>query len=155
GSQFPNRVGLVVPAEAALVLVTNKEAEVARVLAALAVIGYSRIAGYLAGGLQAWREAGYPVASLPQISVRELYGRLAMTAPLRVVDVRERNEWEAGHIASALHIPFPHVAEHAGELHSGGPVALICGSGQRSTIAASLLEPTGVRELLNVVGGMD
>src|SRR5262249_54750025 len=52
GSQFPNRVGLVVPAEAALVLVTNKEAEVARVLAALAVIGYSRIAGYLAGGLQ-------------------------------------------------------------------------------------------------------
>jgi rhodanese-related sulfurtransferase len=154
-SQFPNRLGLVVPAEAELVLVTSKEAEVSRVLAALAVIGYSRIAGHLAGGMQDWCAAGYPVATLPQISVCELQDRLETGEPPCVVDVRERAEWETGHIAGALHIPFPHVREHAAELQDGGPIALICASGQRSTIAASLLAAAGARDLHNVVGGME
>src|SRR5262249_41502017 len=153
-SQFPNRVGLVVPADVDLVLVAHTEAQAQRALAALAVIGYARVAGYLLG-MERWQTAGYPLKTLAQISVTALHERRAMPeARLRIVDVRERGEWEDGHIAGALHIPFPHIAEHAAALHGDGRVALICASGQRSTIAASLLEAAGMPELLNVQGGM-
>jgi len=121
----------------------------------LARVGYDNVVGFLDGGIAAWRAAGLPVRDLPQIEVSELARRLE-GGSLRVVDVRGAGEWEAGHIASAAHRDLQQLA---GDLKlllpGGGPVAVICGSGYRSSIACSLLERAGVDvPLLNVVGGM-
>ena len=58
-------------------------------LAALSSIGYGKVAGFVAGGLAAWRAAGLPVARLPQVSVHTLRERLSDDRSLLLVDVRE------------------------------------------------------------------
>ncbi len=76
------------------------------------------------------------------ISVLEL--RKHMTGPERwqLVDVRSGSEYVTGHIPSAINIPIEQIEARTGDL-AGEPIALICKSGQRATIAATLLEPCG------------
>jgi rhodanese-related sulfurtransferase len=71
---------------------------------------------------------------------------------LSVVDVREPVEWQAGHIAGALLIPLGEFAERAGELPPG-PLAIVCRSGSRSSMAADWLHRSGV-DASNMAGGM-
>ena len=118
-------------------------------------VGYDNVVGYLDGGVPAWQAAGLPVRDLPQVDVHELARRVA-AGSLRVLDVRGKGEWESGHIPSATHHDLQGLAadpRSPGE--GGGPIAVICGSGYRSSIACSLLERAGVDvPLLNVTGGM-
>lgn len=154
GSQFPNRAGLVLPAETPLVLVTGKDADAARALQALLVIGYNHAAGYLAHGMASWTQAGYPTATLAQMSVSDLAARQASDPTLQILDVRELSEWESGHISGASHLPFHKLEARLGELDLARPITTICASGQRSTIAASLLRRRGAANVANVTGGM-
>jgi rhodanese-related sulfurtransferase len=71
---------------------------------------------------------------------------------LSVVDVREPVEWQAGHIAGALLLPLGEFAERAGELPPG-PLAIVCRSGSRSSMAADWLHRSGV-DASNMAGGM-
>lgn len=154
GGQFQNRVGLVVPPDVPLVLVTEVDHEAEEATMALAVIGYDRVAGYLAGGMDAWQAAGQDYATLPVMTVRELWERLAADPTVQVLDVREPAEWRTGHIERAVHLPFYRVAREDPPLDPGRPVAVVCGSGVRSVIAASLLQARGWRHVVNVPGGM-
>jgi len=135
-----------------LVAPAGREAEAAM---RLGRVGYDNVVGYLDGGVAAWRVAGLPVRDLPQIDVRELARRID-GGNLRVVDVRGSGEWESGHIASAIHHDLQRLAaDLKAPLPGNGPVAVICGSGYRSSIACSLLERAGVDiPLVNVTGGM-
>lgn len=154
GSQFQNRVGLVLPAESPLILVTGAETEVGRAAAALAVIGFNRVDGYLAGGMHAWERAGHEVATLPQMTVAELHD-LAGEGRVQVLDVRETSEWRSGHVAGSVNVPFYRVTQGLDVLESGKTVAVICGGGERSVLAAGLLRRAGIDPVVNVVGGMD
>jgi len=155
GSQFQNRVGLVVPTDVPLVLVADDEAMARRTATMLSVIGLTTIAGYRAGGIDAWRAAGEPLDRIPGMTVQELRAALGRDgAAPQVVDVREPSEWQGGHIPNAVHIPFYRVDERAGEIDPARPVAVICGSGQRSMLAASLLKARGIEDVHNVEGGM-
>jgi hydroxyacylglutathione hydrolase len=71
-----------------------------------------------------------------------------------VLDVREANEWREGHVPGAVRIPGAQLPGRIAEVPAG-PVLVICGSGYRSAIAASLLIATGRDEVAHVVGGMD
>lgn len=152
--QFQNRVGLSVPPGTDLILVTSKDTQVESITKALSVIGYSRVTGYLAGGMVRWGLAGFDTVMLPQISVRELQHGLETTPELQVLDVREPGEWQSCHIQGAVHIPFYRLVDRTDELDEVRPVAVICGSGVRSSLAASLLQRAGFRAVRNVTGGM-
>jgi hydroxyacylglutathione hydrolase len=78
-----------------------------------------------------------------------------MRHDLKILDVRDQSEWEEGHIKGARHIPYYLLLQHLQELHNTQPLAVICASGQRSSIACSLLQKHGFTQLFNVVGGMD
>jgi glyoxylase-like metal-dependent hydrolase (beta-lactamase superfamily II)/rhodanese-related sulfurtransferase len=151
GSAFATRVGFVAPPTASLLLIVEREAELAEALLQLAVVGYDRVNGFLAEGMDAWQQAGFPIETLEQLSVAQLKQR--RPAPY-ILDVRDPDEWEAGHIEGAMHLPFDVVEQRSNELDATWPLAVICGSGQRSTIAAALLLRHGFAHLYNVVGGM-
>ncbi|NLT29969.1 MAG: rhodanese-like domain-containing protein [Propionibacterium sp.] len=68
-----------------------------------------------------------------------------------ILDVREPNEWAAGHAEGAVHIPLGELPERAGELPEG-PIQVICRSGARSMKAADWLIEQG-REAINIGGG--
>ncbi len=156
GSNFLTWMGWIAPYDRDLVLVLDDATSHDEVALELRRIGIDRVSGYLEGGMAAWREAGLPVATMPQISVSELAQRLTETgSALAVLDVRRPDEWDEGHITSARHA-------YAGELTQGAdapvddsrPTAVVCGSGYRSAVAASLLAQRGHANLLNVTGGM-
>ncbi|MGW4157496.1 rhodanese-like domain-containing protein, partial [Micromonospora chersina] len=67
-----------------------------------------------------------------------------LPTPDVILDVRMTNEWTAGHIAGAVHIPLPDLPTRLTDLPPG-TVWVHCGSGYRATAAASLLTNTGRR----------
>lgn len=152
GGQFQNRVGLVLPADRDLLLVTEHDSDAERVTAALAVIGYTRISGYLQGGMAAW--SGRPVETLVSVLARDVPALQAERTDLLLVDVREPAEWNEGHIPGAIHVPFGRIERELGTLPVG-PLALICGGGTRSVIAASIVQAHGRGDLYNIEDGMD
>jgi hydroxyacylglutathione hydrolase len=87
-------------------------------------------------------------AALPQISVAELRDR-----ELPVLDVRRRTEYESGHVPGAQSISLDELPQRTTEVDRQSPLAVICGSGYRSSIAASLLMREGFVNLMNVTDG--
>lgn len=155
--EFEQRVGWVVPPEVPLVLVLEEDAQAARAMRALAFVGLdARVSGLLAGGFEAWVAAGRALETLEQIDVHQLQARLARDPDLRVLDVRERPEWIAGHIAGSRQRSYKHLAAEAGALDvpPGTTLAVICQGGSRSSTASSLMRRAGVSGLVNVEGGM-
>jgi len=152
GSSFATRVGFVVSPENRLLLVLKNEGELRAAIDQLSVVGFDQVIGYLDGGMATWQEAGLPVQQLGQITVETLH---SMRHDLKILDVRDQGEWEEGHIKGAAHIPYYFLIERLQELDNTKPMAVICASGQRSSIACSLLQKHGFTQLFNVVGGME
>ncbi len=73
-----------------------------------------------------------------------------------VLDVREPQEFQTGHIARAVNIPLGQVAARAQELkkYKDKPVIVVCASGARSARAASLLHKEGFTDVRNLAGGI-
>lgn len=87
--------------------------------------------------------------SINEVNVGELAAALAAGA--RLVDVRETDEYEAGHVAGAVHVPLSTVPEQVQSFH-GEAVYVICRSGGRSMRACEFLAQQGV-QASNVAGG--
>ena len=88
---------------------------------------------------------------LPEIAVDEAIERAAAGAIL--IDVREQDEWDAGHSPDARLVPLSELQARVGEIPTDQPVLVICHSGGRSLRATSFLRSEGV-DAINVVGGM-
>jgi hydroxyacylglutathione hydrolase len=104
--------------------------------------------------MHAWRTAAKDLVMLPQWTVWELHDQLRRGGELTVMDVRQPQEWGAGHIDDAQHITGAELPARVDEVPRERPVAVICGSGYRSSVAASLLQQRGSRHVMNVLGGM-
>ncbi len=146
----------VVSYDAPVLLVAPDQETAVQAQRELARVGLDDVRGWLLGGITGaggWAEAGLPLATLPQVTPEELAGTLRSADAVQVVDVRGRTEWDRGHIPEAIHLPLAELALRSGELN-GKPLALVCGSGYRSTLAAGVLERSGFHHLHNVIGGM-
>jgi hydroxyacylglutathione hydrolase len=151
---FPTWVGSVLPPDVPYLLVLEHARDLWTVCWELLRIGYELPRGWLAGGMMAWRTAAKEVVTLPQWTVWELQEHLQKEKNLVVVDVRQPQEWAQGRIARALHITGAQLHERLGEVPQDRPIATICGSGYRSSVAASLLAYHGHAPVFNVLGGM-
>ncbi len=152
--QFATWAGSLVALETPIAIVAEDDDRVHEAQTRLARVGIENVVGYLDGGVLAWHDAGFPLATIEQISVDELHHRLADHSVDKVVDVRRAPEWAAGHIAEASHMPLNHLSEQVRQLRPEERVAVICAGGFRSSIGASILERHGFQHITNVVGGM-
>jgi len=75
-------------------------------------------------------------------------------ANVQFVDVREPNEWRAGHMPGSTHIPLGDLAFRIGELDPARPVVVVCASGVRSYTAADLLMRKGFADASSLEGGL-
>lgn len=121
----------------------------------LVQLGFDRIEGYLANGLESWYKEGLPLAKLSLLTVHELNRLIDSGADLLVLDVRRKNEWDEGHISGATRIYVGHLEKEAGKLPKNKPIVTICKTGNRSSFGASLLLRAGLRMVYNCLGGMD
>lgn len=89
--------------------------------------------------------------AINEISATDLAEQVAGGA--LVVDVREPDEYEDGHIEGAVLVPLSAVPEHVDAFRGDGPTYVICRSGARSMRACEYLDGFGL-EVVNVAGGM-
>ena len=144
--QFASWLGWLVTDDVPLVIVQDPSQDETEVVRQALGIGYERLAGELDGGIDAWREAGYPVARM------SLVDAAAVTGP--VLDVRQDTEFEAGHLPGALHVELGELTAAAADLPGDG-LAAMCAHGERAVTAASVLERAGREGVAVVIGGPD
>ncbi|HYY08785.1 MAG TPA: rhodanese-like domain-containing protein [Actinomycetota bacterium] len=147
---FPTWLGWLVPADARLLLVLG-DAPLEDVVDACLLVGFERFAGFLDGGIDAWREAGLPLRSLATIGAEDTVPWIQGGA--KPLDVREPDEVERGTIAGATAIPLGDLPQRAADVPDGRPILVYCASGMRSTTAASILERAGIAPVVNLRGG--
>jgi len=145
----------LVPYDQPILLVAESEGQVSEARKCLFRIGLDQVQGYLAGGITAWGEAGMPVEELHQVSARQLHDSVAAGKPMRILDIRDENEWNSGHISGSVHVQGGTFAESRDGIPEGdGPLVVVCRSGYRSTAVSSLLRQNGIDDVINVTGGM-
>jgi hydroxyacylglutathione hydrolase len=153
--EFPIWSGWMLRPDPQILLVLADEGDLDRAQRHLLRIGIENVAGFLRQGMRGWIEAGLPFQRLPQMSVHELRERVVDGRNgLQLLDVRRPDEWQQGHIPTARHVYAPHLREHLDELDRSRPIATYCGSGYRASIAASVLQQNGFREVFNIPGSM-
>lgn len=155
GPQLPTWAGWVLPYDRPIQLIVDHATQVPEVVTHLIRVGFDEVQGYVQGGIDGWETSGFPLAMLGTMSVHQLRDRVAQgTDRVTVLDVRTEKEWNAGHIDGAIHIHGGKLQERFADVPQGQPVAVICGSGYRASIAASFLQREGYADVTNVVGGM-
>ena len=144
----------MVDPESEAVVAAETDDEARRLALLLEAVGFRRFGGLLAGGVSAWRDAGLEVESTPAIDVPELAVRLR-AGDVRLLDVRELDEWEEGHVQGSRHLPYHELGGGIPpDLRNGGkPLAVALSVGNRSAIAVSLLRRAGVDDVIHVVDG--
>lgn len=128
-------------------------------------VGIRNIGGCLTGGMTGWHAERRPTVAVERIDLESLHHRFVTTdgspgsddpahgGEMVILDVRELSEWNAGHIPGSLHIPYHDLVDPPEWLVlDGPPIALVCSSGQRSAVAASLLMRRGAARVLHVDG---
>ena len=144
--QFATWLGWLLEPDVPLVVVRGPGQDPADILWPALNIGFERIAGELVGGMSAWLAADGAVA------------RTALTEPSGVVgpvlDVRQRSEYEAGHLPGAAHAELGTLTARVDRI-ADGPITVMCGHGERAMTAASLLGRAGHRDVQVLVGGPD
>jgi glyoxylase-like metal-dependent hydrolase (beta-lactamase superfamily II)/rhodanese-related sulfurtransferase len=147
---FGTKLAWVVSPDEDLVLIGRDDADARHAAMLAAAVGVRRLGGFLAGGMTSWRVEDKPVESIERISVDGLYER---RGSVQILDVREQSEWDEMHIPGSVHVPYHDIRGVPGELDQDAPVAVICESGRRSVVAASLLQRYGRKDVLHVVEG--
>jgi glyoxylase-like metal-dependent hydrolase (beta-lactamase superfamily II)/rhodanese-related sulfurtransferase len=152
--QYASWAGSLIGVERDVVLVAEDPDRVDESRLRLTRVGIDRVVGYLADGIAAWTREGLPLEQIPQITVEEL-AQVAAAGEVDVIDVRRTLEWQQGHVPRARHKPLNRLINALDDLEPNRPTAVYCKGGYRSAIGASLLQRTGWRDVMNVIGGFD
>lgn len=154
GPNLSTWAGWLLPYDHPTLLVLDDAANLAAATTHLVRVGFDDVRGYLEGGIDTWATSGFPISTLSTLSVHQLRAQLESRARPTIVDVRTESEWRSGHIDGAVHIHGGTLKDHFSQVPREHPVAVICGSGYRASIAASFLKREGYESVSNVMGGM-
>jgi hydroxyacylglutathione hydrolase len=152
--RFAEWAGGLLPFDKPMILVTEPGQEKETVIR-LARVGFSKMMGYLNGGIEAWVASGNDIDLIIDVEADELAMDLPFDDNLVVVDVRREAEFADGHVAGAMNVPL-------NDMNNPGSMAAFdeqqnlyvhCAGGYRSVIACSLLKRQGIHNVRNIVGG--
>jgi hydroxyacylglutathione hydrolase len=118
-------------------------------------IGYDKIEGYLANGLESWYKESRPISKLSLVTVSDLNSHILAKKSIFILDVRRENEWNEGHIEGSTRIYLGKIEQEAGKLPRDIPIFVICKTGNRSSFGASILLRAGFEQVHNCLGGID
>jgi hydroxyacylglutathione hydrolase len=152
-SGFGSKLAWLADHDQEIVFIGRDDADGRRAAKLALAVGVRNIAGLLAGGMTNWRQERHPVTETERLSVEDFSERLAADRELQVLDVRERKEWDAGHIPGSTFTPWHDIVEVPAGLDRTRPIAVICAAGVRAATAASLLRHYGAEHVLHVVDG--
>jgi glyoxylase-like metal-dependent hydrolase (beta-lactamase superfamily II)/rhodanese-related sulfurtransferase len=141
---FATWLGWLVDAERPVLFVLDRDQDRHELVRQCLTVGVEALVGELEGGYPTWTEARLPAASINLIEPDEL-------GDATIIDVRQRDEFVAGHVPGARNIELGALTE--AEPVREDRVAVMCGHGERAMSGASMLERSGVTGLAVVTGG--
>jgi rhodanese-related sulfurtransferase len=117
----------------------------------LARVGFEKVAGYLSGGIDAWKKTGLLLETIKTVSPSDFASKVKDGA--HVLDVRKISEAENGHVSSATVIPLSDLEKNQTGLDKSETLYVHCAGGYRSMIASSILQANGFKNIINVHDG--
>ena len=156
---FGTKLAWIAGRDEAVILVGRDDDDAIHAAHLAAAAGVTTLGGYLSEGMTSWREEKRPTGSVERLDVDGLHIRVEGDGPrertdgVQLLDVREWAEWAQGHIPGSLHVPYHELHAIPSGLDLTRPVAVVCSSGQRSAVAASLLLRAGAARVVHVADG--
>ena len=152
-SGFGSKLAWLADHDQEIIFIGRDDADSRRAGQLALAVGVRNIAGLLAGGMTNWRQERHPVSETERLTVADFSERMSADPELQVLDVRERSEWNAGHIPGSSFTPWHDIVDVPDGLDPTRPIAVICAAGVRAATAASLLALYGAEHVLHVVDG--
>ena len=151
---FPTFVGWILPVDKDILLIADDYKKALESISWAQRVGIDRIVGYLDGGMVAWAVAGLKTDSIKLISAENLYSMISAEENFVLLDVRAPLEYQDNHIKGAINIPVADLRTRHADLNKDKPTVIICSSGNRSSLGASILKQHGFTDIYNLAGGM-
>jgi rhodanese-related sulfurtransferase len=145
--QFATWLGWLVDRTRPVVFVADDTVDRNDLVWAALTVGFEHLVGELAGGVDAWRNAGRRLATIPLVGAADADGR-------QVLDIRQRSEFASGHVPAALHVELGALTASTDRLPATS-MLVHCGHGERAMSAASLLQRAGYDDVAVLAGGPD
>jgi len=152
-SGFGTRLAWVANRDQEIVLIGRDDDDARRAAKLAVAIGIRNIGGFLAGGMTSWRAEQRDVARIERIRVQELRSRTQADVGIQLLDVRGLAEWQSMRIPGSVNTPYHDIHQVPESLDASRPIAVICSSGSRSAVAASLLKRYGAGNVIHVADG--
>ncbi len=152
GGQYATWAGTILSRDAPIVIVADPGRELESATR-LGRIGFDHVVGFLRGGLGSLASRPDLTATTERLSAAVAHERLESGAPL-LVDVRDPREREQKHVAASINVPLNHLTTRLDELPKDRALLLHCAGGYRSSIAASVLQAHGFRQVSEIAGGI-
>lgn len=151
--QFAVWVGTVLDIHCPLIVVADKGKEEESVLR-LARVGYENVRGVLAGGFEAWKNAGEKFDTVRSITPEEFASEIKAGKKF-VLDVRREGEYNNAHVDGAENCALDYMLKNLDKVDKNKNYLVHCAGGYRSMIAISILKGKGYHNLINVYGGFN
>ncbi len=148
---FASWVGTLIPDLDQEILLVTEEGKEEEVVMRLSRVGYDHAIGYLEGGIEAWKAAGYEVDQIKSVPVDELN----KVEDAHILDCRKESEYYSEHVIGAKNVPLDFINQRMSEVDKDTEYYVHCRSGYRSMIFASILKARGYNNLIDVAGGFN
>lgn len=149
---FANWAGWLVDYDKPVYLIAEKD-QVGDVTKTLRSIGVDHVAGFIVPTEFADLKADGMEMESYKVTTPEEIANQIKNGDVHLLDVRNQNEWDAGHIPHAQHIMLGYLQDRMDEIPTDKPVVLQCQSGGRSAMATSILQANGIKDVINMQGG--
>lgn len=134
------------------ILLVTPEGREEETIIRLSRVGFDNTLGYLDGGFDAWKNAGFEYDTISSISAEKFKNKINQHAS-SVFDVRKEGEYQSEHVKDAHNTPLDYLNEYLSEFPNDETFFIHCAGGYRSVMAASILKSRGIHNLINVAGG--
>lgn len=148
---FPFWAAIAIDPAKEIVLIVENGDEAPPLIQALKLVGLDSISGVCALSQWSFEEKKEMLKPAPQIDVEEVHSHLER---YYVLDVRNDREWGAGHIRGSHHHELTHVLQQLDKLPLEKPIGVLCHSGNRASVVASLLAKRQGAKVFNIRGGI-
>jgi len=146
--------GWFLTSDQSIMLIARDQTQALQAATTLQRIGLDRIAGYIVGVMALGVRNG-PLEALEFVNTETVASRVeASSDNWTLLDVRAKDEYESGHISGSRHAYVGELPEAADNIDPDRPVTVMCGSGARATIAASVLRRQGFAKVDVYIGSM-
>jgi hydroxyacylglutathione hydrolase len=145
--QFATWLGWLVSRSRPVVFVADDTVDRHDLVWAALTVGFEHLLGELAGGVDAWRDAGRTLADTALLDASGADGR-------EVLDIRQRSEFTSGHVPGARHVELGVLTDTTDGIPNNS-MLVHCGHGERAMSAASLLQRAGHDDVAVLAGGPD